>query len=278
MSSVPSAGGPYSPYVTPPPVGPQPPAKQKNVLGLIALIASVVGFVFACIPGALIVGWVLLPIAFILGIVGLFLSGKAKGTSIAAVIISIVGAVVGAVVFFTVVADAFDDAFGGSDLTTSLGTATEATSPETTTEENRGGAEAGSRENPLPIGQTVSNQDWEITLGPPREAWAEIAAENQFNDPPEAGMEYRILPVTATYTGDDTGNALFGIRVNFVGVDNRTYDGACGVIPDPVDDVGELYKGGVAQGNKCVAVPAGAEGLWAVTTGFVGDPIFFTAK
>jgi len=81
---------------------------------MIALIASIVGFIFACIPGALIVGWVLLPIAFILGIVGLFLSGKAKGASIAAIIISVVGAVVGAVVFFTVVADAFNDAFGGS--------------------------------------------------------------------------------------------------------------------------------------------------------------------
>ena len=124
----------------------------------------------------------------------------------------------------------------------------------------------------------MRNQDWEITLGAPRQAWADIAAENQFNEPPEAGTEYWIVPVTATYTGDNTGSALFGIRVNFVGVDNRTYNGRCGVIPDSLDDVGELYKGGVAQGNKCVAVPAGADGLWAVTIGFVGNPIFFTAK
>jgi hypothetical protein len=74
---------------------PQALAKQKNTLGRIALIVGIIGFIFACIPGALIVGWVLLPIAFILGIVGLFPSGKAKGASVAAVIISIVGAVVG---------------------------------------------------------------------------------------------------------------------------------------------------------------------------------------
>jgi hypothetical protein len=44
------------------------------------------------------------------------------------------------------------------------------------------------------------------------------------------------------------------------------------------NDVGDLYKGGVAKGNKCVAVPAGANGLWTVSTGFGGKPIFFVAK
>ncbi|RUP01462.1 MAG: hypothetical protein EKK34_29275 [Mycobacterium sp.] len=69
----PAAGPPYPPYT-----GPQLQAKRKNPLGLIALIVGIVGFIFACIPGALIVGRVLLPIAFILGIVRLFQSGRAK--------------------------------------------------------------------------------------------------------------------------------------------------------------------------------------------------------
>ncbi|WP_082282564.1 hypothetical protein [Mycobacterium colombiense] len=248
--------------------------KQKNVLGLIALSLSIIGFIFACIPGALIVGWVLLPIAFVLGIVGLFPSGKAKGATIAAVIVSVVGTVVGVTVFFTVVGNAFGNAFHKSDF-----------SPSSPTASSGGGSgpipqssSKGSRENPLPIGETVSNEDWQVTLGPPREAGAEIAATNQFNDPPKAGMEYWIVPVTATYTGDKTGNPTFGVTVKFVGSDNRTYDGYCGVIPDPVSDVGDLYKGGVAKGNKCVAVPAGATGLWSVSTGFGGKPIFFAAR
>ncbi|MFF1875766.1 DUF2510 domain-containing protein [Kitasatospora herbaricolor] len=41
-------------------------APQRNVLGIVALAVAVLGFIFAAIPGALIVGWVLLPIAFIL--------------------------------------------------------------------------------------------------------------------------------------------------------------------------------------------------------------------
>jgi len=115
-------------------------------------------------------------------------------------------------------------------------------------------------------------------LEAPREAWAEIAAANQFNSPPKPGMEYWIVPITATYTGNNTGNPMFGITVKFVGSDNRTYDGYCGVIPDPVNDVGDLYKGGVARGNKCVAIPAGANGLWTVSTGLGGKPVFFAAK
>lgn len=97
--------------------GQQPPSSpQRNAVGIIALVTGVVGFVFACILGALIVGWVLLPIAFVLGIVGVCLFGKTKATSIAAISVSIVGVVVGVVVFFAVIADSFSDAFNEADL------------------------------------------------------------------------------------------------------------------------------------------------------------------
>lgn len=98
------------------PETPAEPAKQRNVLGLIALGVSAVGFIFACIPGALIVGWVLLPIGFILGLVGLFVKGK-KWAPLTAIIVSVVGTIVAVVVFMSVVATAFDESFGGSEST-----------------------------------------------------------------------------------------------------------------------------------------------------------------
>jgi hypothetical protein len=67
------------------------------------------------------------------------------------------------------------------------------------------------------------------------------------------------------------------VRRKSRGSDNRTYDDSCGVVPNPLSDVGALYKGGSAQGNICVAVPAGADGLWTVSTSF-GDPVFFDPK
>lgn len=259
----------YAPY---PPM-PEQPVKQKNTVGLIAVITAVVGFVFACIPGALIVGWILLPIALILGIVGLCQSGKVKGTSIAAVIVAIVGTIVGFVVFFTMVTDAVDEAFSESDLS-----AAEPNSGGDALTSGDGQGATGSRDNPLPIGATVVNDDWNIVLGTPREAGIEVSAENQFNDPPKPGMEFWIVPVTATYTGDDTGTAWVDLTIKFVGSDNKAYSDRCGVIPDSLDDVDQVYPGGIAEGNTCVAVPAGADGLWSVSAGFTGKPSFFTTS
>jgi hypothetical protein len=261
-------GAPSQPY--PYPGYPPPeslPDKRTNVIG----------FVFACIPGALVVGWVLLPIALILGIVGVCQSGRPKLTSIAAIIVSIVGFVVGAVVFVVVVGNAFHDAFHTSDLSAPTAGPGGSAHPATTSAAAAPDTEQGSRAAPLPIGTPVTNKDWQVTLGAPREAGADVAAENQFNDPPKAGMQFWIVPVTATYTGDTTGNLGFGVTVKFVGADNVTYDDSCGVIPTPLRDVGDLYKGGTARGNVCVAVPAGADGSWSLTTGF-GSPVFFSAR
>lgn len=90
------------------------PAAKPHVLGIIALAVAAVGFIFACIPGALIVGWVLLPIAFVLSIVALFLKSR-KWPAITGLIVSIVGTIVGVVVFFTVVTTSFGEAFDELD-------------------------------------------------------------------------------------------------------------------------------------------------------------------
>lgn len=137
-------------------------------------------------------------------------------------------------------------------------------------------AAEGTRANPYAIGETVGNDDWSVVLSAPREAGAEVSAENQFNSPPAEGFEFYIVPVSATYTGADTGAAWLDLQVAFVGSDGVTYSDSCGVIPDSLNDVGELYAGGVAVGNTCVAVPAGADGLWTVSAGW-SDPVFFTA-
>ncbi|SDC39548.1 hypothetical protein SAMN05216410_1792 [Sanguibacter gelidistatuariae] len=133
----------------------------------------------------------------------------------------------------------------------------------------------GTRANPFAIGEAVGNEDWSVVLSAPREAGAEVSAENQFNSPPAAGFEFYIVPVSATYTGAETGTAWLDLQVAFVGSDGVTYSDSCGVIPESLNDVGELYAGGVAAGNACVAVPAGADGLWTVSAGW-SDPVFFT--
>jgi hypothetical protein len=61
---------------------------------------------------------------------------------------------------------------------------------------------------------------------------------------------------------------------------------AVGRVVDPVlMEVAVLDRGGphqhprhydLGKGDACVAVPAGAEGLWTVSTGLGGKPVFFS--
>ncbi|MBT2517702.1 DUF2510 domain-containing protein [Streptomyces sp. ISL-90] len=109
-----ATGSPVATAVAPPAAPAAAPATKPHVLGIIALAVAALGFIFACIPGALVVGWVLLPIAFVLSIVTLFLKGK-KWPAITGLIVSIVGTIVGFIVFFAVVATSFDQAFDDFD-------------------------------------------------------------------------------------------------------------------------------------------------------------------
>ena len=82
---------------------------KPHVLAIVALVVAAVGFIFACIPGVFIVGWVLLPIAFILSIVAFFLKG-AKWPAITALALSVVGTIVGVVILVVLVSGAFNQA------------------------------------------------------------------------------------------------------------------------------------------------------------------------
>lgn len=298
-------------YNTPNPNVPYPPQSRpyqspsvepgKNTPGLIALILAIVGFIFACIPGALIIGWILLPAAFILSIVGLTRAGRKKGTSIAALVLSVVGTIVGFTVFATLVSGAVDDAIdsaGGGDFEPSTSVddsdsaantevdAAQDESVEDADSENEGAkdeasdtAQPGSRDNPFPIGEEVSNDDWTISLGDPYEATEAVLDENPFNDEPEEGFEYWIVPVSATYEGADAERPGMALNVKFVSDEGHTYnsyDPTCGAISDDLFDVNELYAGATGEGNVCIPVPEGAPGLWNFSTTF-GDPVFFAA-
>jgi len=70
--SYPPQSNPPQPYLpqgqVPAPMqqAPTPLKKGRNTVGIVALAMAVIGFIFACVPGALIVGWILLPTSFII--------------------------------------------------------------------------------------------------------------------------------------------------------------------------------------------------------------------
>lgn len=255
--------------------------KQLNVVALIALITAVLGFIFACMPGALIVGWVLLPIAFILAVVSLFVRDKPKGMGIAALIVSVVGTIVGFVVFFAVVGSSFDNAFGSGDTTVAPPSSAAGSNSEASG--NDAGAEAGTRENPSPLGSVIESDDWRVVINSVTLAATDtVIAANSFNDPPTEGSEYILVNYSVTYIGDDpNGESPISVSVDYVTADGRTitsHDKSV-VEPDAIKS-NTLYTGGTATGNTAFEVPSATagQGVIAVRAGMLGDTVFVAAQ
>jgi len=146
-----------------------------------------------------------------------------------------------------------------------------------------GAAEQGTRDNPYPAGTAVEIGDYTVTLAETTtDAWEQIEAENQFNEPPAEGRQFVMVPVTATFDGEDTGWAAMDLSIAFVGSGGNTFnfgsDDYCGVIPSNLSDQGEMYAGGTAEGNVCVSVDADQieGGVWRVeeTLSFDGEHAF----
>jgi len=238
-------------------------------LGLAAL-----GFVFACIPGALIVGWILLPVAFVLAIVALVMTGR-KWPGVVALILSVVGTIVGFVVFFSLAALAVGDAI---EETTGSSVTAPSASDDAEPAEEPAAAAGSSRDNPAPIGSVISGREWDVTInGVTLGATADVVAASPINQEPEAGYEYILVNVTTTYTGSDKGMPAL-VQISYVTPDGVTIDAldSFAVAPGQLDTTSELYTGATATGAIALAVPSAtaAQGVLVVTPGVLADDVF----
>ena len=136
----------------------------------------------------------------------------------------------------------------------------------------------GTRAHPLPTGVEFLDGDWAVTLGQPHDGWDELRDADPYIEEPEDGTEYWLVPVTVTYTGEESASPWLDLQFGFVGEDNRSYRDWCPAhVPDDLMEVDELYPDGTAEANVCLPVPADADGLWSVSSHW-GDPVFFTAE
>ncbi|SEB36064.1 MULTISPECIES: DUF2510 domain-containing protein [Microbacterium] len=251
--------------------------KKLNVLALVSAIVAAVGFIFACIPGALILGWILLPIAFVLSIVSLFLKGDKKWLGIVGLILSIVGTIVGVMVFIGVVATSVDDAFGDGDTTVSQPSDSgDSGDEEEATEEEAPAADAqGTRENPYPLGSEISNSNWSVVVNSVNpDGNAVVSEANQFNEPAPAGSHYVIVNTTVTYKGGDSSYAA-EVSVDIVTESGNVVNGydSLAVLTDGFG-LDELYKDASATGSQAFVVPDGETFLIRVTPGILADEVF----
>ncbi len=272
----PAASGVPAPAVQPappvaPPQAPQTEKKQNNVLALVAMIVGVIGFIFACVPGALIVGWVLLPIAFILGIVSLFLKGNRKWMGIVAIALSVVGTIVGVAVFFAVVSSAVDEAFGDTESTV-----TQQSDEEGAADEGDEAADAaqGTRDNPYPLNSEINSDEWTVVINSYKADGNAVVAAGDYNDAPPAGSHYEVINYTVTYKGDESGLAAEASIAVVTGSGNviNSYDNL--VILNDGFGMDELYAGASATGSEAFLVPDGESVLLRVRPGLFADEVF----
>ena len=271
-----------APHVTP---AVPPDAPKRNGVGLVAVLTSAVGFIFACIPGALVVGWILLPVGFILGIVAVTRKGQKKGTGVAAIIVSVVGTIVGVIVFVGVAAGAFSDALdegagGVATVVTDDGAQGSSESDDNTSDSptDKDAEVVGTRDNPGAFGDVLENDNWAISLtGFNADANDEVADANQFNDVASDGTQWVTVDVAATYSGAETGSVL-ELSFNYVTTEGTVvgmYDSSASGLEPEFDGLAELYEGGSEDGKIAFLVPDSVDGLIRVTPGLFADDTFF---
>lgn len=264
--------------IAPPPAQAAPgpvTAEKPHVLGTVALITAAVGFIFACIPGALIVGWVLLPIAFILSLVALFMKGK-KSRAVIGLILSVVGTIVGFVVFFAVMANAL----GGTDTAVAPPSGEQSTQADANKPGGSAGGQVGTRDNPAALGSTISSDEFDVVVNSVNlNGTDEVLAANQFNDKPEEGFAYAVINLTITYKGDDSSYAAM-VGVSYVTSSGTVITGAdtMAVAPDPSLGLDEMYNGGSVTGNMVLSIPTDGDGLLRVRPGMLAKDVFVAVR
>jgi hypothetical protein len=156
----------------------------------------------------------------------------------------------------------------------------EGTGTESTPEAEDTGAAAGARENPLGAGIVFEVGDWTVEFGETNlDADGVVADENEFNEPPVDGRRFVMVGVAVSYVGQDSGQPWVDLGIEFYGSGGNTFgtgeDDYCGVVPDDLLEIGEMFPDASASGNVCVSVPADQieGGAWLVEdTWALDDP------
>jgi hypothetical protein len=115
------------------------------------------------------------------------------------------------------------------------------------------------------------------------DAWPELQAANQFNDPPAEGNAFVSATMHVVAAGNDS-DPWASAEVAFVTASGRSYnaDLGCGVPAagqTPLYEVGMMYAGAEADFFVCAEVPSGETqgGTWRLSYRGGGYQVFFAA-
>lgn len=112
-----------------------------------------------------------------------------------------------------------------------------------------------SRESLLPFGEGGEVGAFRIRVAEVTpDARAEILAASPINSPPTEGNQFYMVGVEIVYTGEESIDPAYALNFQSVGQRNRGYEAFnadCGLPPEPVVQVGEMFEGATAEFNVC---------------------------
>jgi len=244
-------------------------AEQRGrAVTITALILAGVALILCWVPIVNNAVFVLGLIAVVLAVIALVItrrgSSMMKGMAVASLAVgalSIIGVLATQAIYASML-DGISDAVSGGDADGPGNTsASEPGSLESTATATPGpSAVAGSVSQPLAVGAAAAvGKEYQVAVTSVKlDANAEVAAANQFNDPP--GGRYILVQLSVTYVGAEEGTPWIDLSETFVGTDARQYDAsACGAVVDQrAMQVPTLENGGNASYEVCMDVPPAA--------------------
>jgi len=138
----------------------------------------------------------------------------------------------------------------------------------------------------VPVGTTMRVGEWEVALrSTTLNANDLVFAENNANEPPVEGRQFVLGELAVTYVGAESGVPWIDLQIRYLGADGNTFGNGfndhCGVSPEPLSEVTEMFPGASAEANVCVAVASDQVegGVWLVEESLsLDDPIRFAAE
>jgi hypothetical protein len=123
----------------------------------------------------------------------------------------------------------------------------------------------GTRDNPVPAGQIADiGADWRLqVLDVIPDASAQMAAVDEFFQPPPAGSTYMLVKVALGYFGAEDPKVGFEPDFAVLGSSSIALDDFClTTVPDEVDFFNYMFSGGVVVGNACFVAPIAEAGTF----------------
>ncbi|MCB7136569.1 hypothetical protein [Cellulosimicrobium marinum] len=133
------------------------------------------------------------------------------------------------------------------------------------------GPGAGTLDDPWRLDRTVYGPEWDVTLGTPRDATAEILAAHPDAAPPPDGAAYWAVPAAASYWGASAAvKDVHSVRFAFVAADGTVHDTPCPAVPGELVTTGRVPVEATRVGTLCVTAPTVPDGAWRLTLGTAG--------